>query len=99
MSEARDLFKVYKRDNPGEEPYGWIQWKGTDVCMDLYCKCGFQGHVDTDFFYHAFCPSCDRKFFVGCNIKLIELTPEEVATADKQSYKFKSINDLGLDDD
>lgn len=23
-----------------DKPHGWIQWKGTDVCVDIYCKCG-----------------------------------------------------------
>jgi len=24
-------------------PHGWVQWKGTDVCMDVHCACG---HID-----------------------------------------------------
>jgi len=30
-------------------PHAWIQWKGTDVCMDVRCSCGNHGHVDADF--------------------------------------------------
>ncbi len=26
--------------------HGFIQWKGTDICMDVYCKCGNQSHID-----------------------------------------------------
>ena len=34
-------------------PHGWIQWKGTDVCIDLHCECGSHGHVDGDFVYYV----------------------------------------------
>lgn len=30
-----------------EGPTGFIQWKGTDVCMDVYCKCGYHSHIDS----------------------------------------------------
>lgn len=62
---------------PSERPYGWIQWKGTDVCMDVRCKCGRTGHVDADFAYHVKCSSCKTVYFVNPHIEFIELTPEE----------------------
>lgn len=61
-----------------EGPHGWIQWKGTDVCIDLYCKCGHHGHVDAEFFYHYRCPKCQRGYRVGMNVALYEMTPEQV---------------------
>jgi len=61
------------------EPHGWIQWKGTDVCIDLYCKCGHHGHYDGDFLYAFECPACHAKYAVGQNVKLIELGADEVA--------------------
>lgn len=36
-------------------PHGWIQWKGTSVCMDVHCACGAHGHVDADFAYTLKC--------------------------------------------
>jgi hypothetical protein len=30
-------------------PHGWIQWKGTNVCMDVYCACGHHSHIDAKF--------------------------------------------------
>lgn len=73
-----------KEDFPIEGiPYGAIQWKGTNVCMDLYCECGHHGHVDDDFFYYYECPKCHAKYAVGERIKLIPLTEEEVEYAIK----------------
>lgn len=62
-------------------PHGWIQWKGTDVCIDLHCECGFLGHYDGDFFYKYRCPQCKKAYAVGACVKLIPLTPEEEKAA------------------
>jgi hypothetical protein len=74
--------QVYGRDfRPAEgESHGWVQWKGTNVCMDTHCTCGHHGHVDAEFFYHYCCPACGRKFAVGQVVKLIEMSPEELAS-------------------
>jgi len=71
--------RVYARDNPEGDAHGWIQWKGTDVCMDLHCKCGAFMHFDGGFFYHFKCPHCSRKYAVGQNVALIELTDAEAS--------------------
>lgn len=76
MSEFYEA--VYSQDNPEGKSHGWIQWKGTNVCIDLYCECGEHGHVDEEFFYYYQC-KCGRKYAVGQNVKLIPLTPEQVA--------------------
>lgn len=71
---------VYSQDVKVDDgAHGWIQWKGTDVCMDVRCLCGHQGHVDADFFYFYDCPACRRKYAVGQNVKLIELNAEQIA--------------------
>jgi hypothetical protein len=66
---------------PGES-HGWIQWKGTNVCIDLRCACGHHGHFDGEFFYSYECPACHRKFAVGMTIKLIEVPKGEAYTHD-----------------
>ena len=58
------------------KPHGWVQWKGTAVCMDIYCKCGFHSHIDADFAYNVQCPECDTVYMCNGHIELIEL--EEV---------------------
>jgi hypothetical protein len=68
---------VYDRDNPEGEAHGWIQWKGTNVCIDLHCKCGAHMHFDGLALYHFVCPHCERKYAVGENVALIELTEAE----------------------
>ena len=67
-TEAWDLQEVYEG-----QPHGWIQWKGTDVCMDIYCKCGQSFHIDSTFAYSVQCPKCDTCYHCNGHIELIEL--------------------------
>lgn len=70
------------------DPRGWIQWKGTQVCIDLHCTCGYLSHFDGDFFYYFECPECHRKFAVGQNVRLHPLDAEQVQHAE-QHIGFK----------
>ena len=81
MTNDSKAFTAYERDNPRTDSGGWIQWKGTHACIDLHCVCGHDGHADADFLYQVKCPVCGREFFVGQNVKLIELTPDEAAAS------------------
>lgn len=87
--------EVYSQDNkPKEEDgHGWIQWKGTDVCIDLHCKCGFHGHFDGDFLYYWRCPKCNRVYATGQNIKLIELNDEQKEFVEKDRPSLIKIGD------
>jgi hypothetical protein len=79
--------EVYDKHDPTPKgPYGWIQWKGTDVCIDLHCACGYHGHVDTDFFYFYQCPSCKAKYAVGQNVALIPLSESILALYKKSAW-------------
>ena len=42
-----------------------IQWKGTQVCLGLYCLCGARGHIDDDFTYALECDACHRTYELG----------------------------------
>jgi len=57
--------------------HGWIQWKGTDVCMDVYCECGYHGHVDCDFAYYIKCP-CGRVYEVDSTVRLTHIPGSSV---------------------
>lgn len=63
---------------------GWIQWQGTDVCMDVHCQCGHHGHVHGDFVFYIKCPKCGQSYELGGNVKLypIAFEPENVTIAD-----------------
>lgn len=50
-----DIFKHTDEQARLERPFGWIQWKGTNVCIDLHCECGAHGHVDAEFLYFVRC--------------------------------------------
>ena len=43
-------------------PHAFIQWKGTDVCMDFYCSCGGYGHIDGMFVYYIKCADCGQVY-------------------------------------
>ena len=81
---------VYSGDHQKGEAHGWIQWKGTDVCVDLHCKCGHHGHYDGDFLYFYQCPACGTKYAVGQNIKLIPLTAEQEKYVETTQVGFKT---------
>lgn len=64
------------QDTKEGQPHGWIQWKGTDVCMDVHCACGAQFHIDADFAYHVKCPKCNSVYMCNGHIELIKLEQE-----------------------
>lgn len=64
--ERKDCFV----DGEPDRPHAFVQWKGTDVCMDVYCECGEQGHVDSEFAYAVRCPKCGTTYEVGCHVAL-----------------------------
>lgn len=56
---------------------GWIQWKGTDVCMDFTCSCGHHGHIDNDFVYIIQCSACGNNYWCNGHIELIQILEDE----------------------
>lgn len=57
-----------------DKPHGWLQWKGSKICMDFYCACGTHGHIDADFVYYVQCAHCGRVYFMNGHVEAIELT-------------------------
>lgn len=72
------------------KPHCWIQWKGTEVCMDVHCECGYIGHVDGGFVYGVECGHCHRRYAVGCNVVLHPYRPE---------YQIEDFKSTGTGDD
>lgn len=75
MSEIKTLFPSLEEAQPSG-PFGWIQWKGTDVCLDIHCECGVLTHVDGECCYHVKCGSCGQVYECGGFIKLHKLGQE-----------------------
>lgn len=65
-------------DIPHKPPFGWIQWKGTDVCMDFHCECGASQHIDAGFCYYVKCCECGRVYECDGHIALhlLDFEPE-----------------------
>lgn len=45
-----------------DRPDAFIQWKGTNACIDLYCTCGEQFHFDGYFAYELTCGHCGQTY-------------------------------------
>ncbi|MGD0766137.1 MAG: hypothetical protein ABR978_07505 [Dehalococcoidia bacterium] len=58
-------------------PITFIQWKGTDICIDLHCPCGMSGHYDGYFAYALKCPDCGRVYVLAEKIDLRKATRKE----------------------
>lgn len=67
----QDAWKIQEKYN--KKPHGWIQFKGTDICMDVHCKCGNITHVDGYFCYSVKCGKCGQIYFVNGHVEFIEI--------------------------
>jgi hypothetical protein len=56
-----------------DEPHAFVQWKGTDACMDVRCECGTNGHIDGDFVYGVTCRDCGKKYEVEPFVRLLPI--------------------------
>jgi hypothetical protein len=66
MNDARPISHGFIDGNPSDNPRAFLQWKGTDVCMDFYCDCGAHCHFDGYFAYVVECPHCHQKYEMPC---------------------------------
>lgn len=73
-STSEEAFKIEEKYEG--LPHGWVQWKGTDVCMDVYCKCGYHSHIDAMFAYNIKCPKCGTVYSANGHVEFIELERE-----------------------
>lgn len=78
IAEAEGVFQPF----PGTDAQTFIQWKGTEVCMDIYCPCdpNEPRHVDAAFAYFVRCDNCGAVYEVGTQVKLRRLAEGEEPT-------------------
>lgn len=91
MSEER--WQAWREFRPDEtdKPHGWIQWKGTNVCMDFHCQCGAMGHVDADFAYVIKCGACGQFYEMA---GYVEAHPID---CDDDNYRVATVSDDELE--
>jgi hypothetical protein len=75
-----------------DKPHGWIQWKGTNVCIDLHCSCGAHCHFDGDFLYYWKCPHCSTVWEMGTHVSMYPVPVE-------QQKDLYSVENVEKDDD
>ena len=68
MSDKIPFDHGFIRSDSAEKrsPHAFVQWKGTDVCMDFYCDCGAHCHFDGNFAYAVKCPHCQTIWEMPC---------------------------------
>lgn len=59
---AQVEWTVYDDAHPDNVCNVFIQWKGTDACIDFTCECGEGGHYDGYFCYRVKCGACGREW-------------------------------------
>lgn len=72
----------YNGEHPFTRPKGsdasmFIQWKGTEVCMDLACRCGELLHGDGYFAHFVKCPHCSTVYQLGTQVVIRQLPNDE----------------------
>jgi hypothetical protein len=48
----------------------FIQWKGTDICMDFWCDCGTQNHYNGYFAYYVQCKGCKQVYKLDSKVMM-----------------------------
>lgn len=56
-----------------DDPHAFIQWKGTDVCMDFHCTCSAHGHFDGFFAYFVKCQHCGTIWQMPHNLAVVKV--------------------------
>jgi hypothetical protein len=78
-AKARGTFEPH----PETDASMFIQWKGTDVCLDFHCPCqpeetAYAFHFDGDFAYYLQCPKCLAVYEMGTQVKARKIDPEQI---------------------
>ena len=74
----------------------FIQWKNTDVCMDFWCDCGHQMHIDGYFAYVVLCNNCKSMWEMpnDINVKKIPTDFSRNYVTEKDEDNFEGLLNL-----
>jgi hypothetical protein len=61
-------------------PEVFLQWKGTDACLDLWCPCGRELHFDGYFASQLTCGNCAETWQLPHTLKPEPVTPDRPLT-------------------
>lgn len=61
-----------------KEENNFVQWKGTDICMDFHCECGHHNHYDGFFAYYVKCAGCEQVYKMDESIKMQRVYDENL---------------------
>lgn len=64
--------------DPKPRPSAFVQWKGTDICVDLHCECGYHGHFDGFFAYGLRCAECGKEWTMPHSFGLLPGDEDEL---------------------
>lgn len=73
-----------------KETHVFIQWKGTDACLDFHCDCGAYHHIDAEFLYAIKCHKCNTIWEMPSH-----LFPRKVTTYRGTPYLTKGYDEYG----
>lgn len=59
------------------KPELFVQWKGTEVCGDFFCRCGAKSHIHADFCYTIRCGRCGQVWEVPTVLALTPVDEDE----------------------
>lgn len=88
-----EKYTHYGHDYSEKTAQGWIQWKGTNLCMDFHCVCGELTHVDDDFTYLLRCSKCKRVYWPQAWVNMVELTGEDLKDAEAHGSIHETSDD------
>lgn len=77
---------------PGTDARNFIQWKGTELCMDFYCPCGHHSHFDGLFAHFIKCGGCAQVYQLGTQVRAFKVEGREpylVPLEDQSDYKHR----------
>jgi hypothetical protein len=80
---------------PDTDAEMFIQWKGTDVCMDFHCPCGDHNHLDGYFAYYVRCVGCGAVYELGTQVKARRLPEGEKPRMDPMVDVVTTRGDMG----